>query len=421
MDATTRVKPALAFQMFAGALYTGSGSVNGPSGGRDGSFETGPSPLLVAGSSRNDDAQSIRLKFESPFVKLQRLQDELKEFHVELREAAASAPKGAAAGGEAQQAIWASLSSNVQQLQGQLDAMMQQPQVKQMMAANGPDAAAPSSSLLPQFDSLFDQYVAELTRNPSFQPFPAAHSAADAASASSTSGELAVLPKLDDRLNVLEKLLGTSAGGAAAAGGKPPPIPLLSFNSAQPITTTAVLPAPDLLTALSSLHAQLVQLNPQRLEFVSRACKQILIEQESIALSAKQSKEEAGAASSPKTASSDKSAEGTDSAATKPYAAQVSHLYALTARWDTLALTLPTLIARLSSLHALHASSATLASRVSSLERQSGAIDAAIVAQKDGLQAVSKAAADNLAAIHANFKAMDERIKQLTKKMEQIK
>ena len=453
---STRVRPAVAFQHFAGALYTGSGSISGGGiGGQNvSSFESGSNALVAGGSSSsianggpsNEDSQSIRLKFESPFVKLQRLQDELKEFHVELREAAASAPKS---GGEAnaQQDIWSNLSGNVQQLQGQLDAMLSQPQVKQMMlqttgAGDASAATSPSSSgsLLPQFDSLFDQYVAELTANPSFQPFPtpAAAAADSAASYSSStvasSPELVALPKLDERLNVLEKLLGTSAGSKQA-----PSLPMLAFNApaassaavggaAAPSTT--VLPAPDLLTALASLHAQMAQLNPQRLEFISRSCKQILIEQESIAISAKQIKEDALSAGS-STAASPKAAVANNNetpatttatdAAARPYAAQIAHLYALTSRWDTLALTLPTLIARLSSLHTLHASSATLAARVSGLERQSGAIDAAITAQREGMQAVSKAAADNLAAIQANFKAMDARIQLLTQKMEQLK
>ena len=98
----------------------------------------------------------------------------------------------------------------------------------------------------------------------------------------------------------------------------------------------------------------------------------------------------------------------------------MAHLYALTSRWDSLALTLPALISRLSSLHALHASSATLAQRVSTLERQSGAIDAALEAQREGVKAVAASAKENIATMHANFKAMDQRIQHLTKKMEQL-
>lgn len=439
VDTSTRVRPALAFQHFAGALYTGEGAR------QNGTFETGPSALLVAGAAGSGsqapssvgagaaaDAQAVRLKFENPFIKLQRLQDEIKEFDVELREAVAQQPKGGAP--DAAQDLWATLSTSVHQLQGQLDAMLDQPQVKQMLAQEGGQAAgmaaAASASLLPQFDSLFETYVAELTANPSFQPYPAsaaAHSDVAAPAAVSTSSELAALPKLDERLHALEKLLGMSAGA------KQPAMPQLSFNAPTAAAngtlsapSTTVLPAPDLVSALSSLHAQLVQLNPQRLEFVSRSCKQILIEQESIALSAKQAKEDA--ATGAKVASSpsgggdkkDEAAEAAAATAARPYAAQVSHLYSLTSRWDTLALTLPTLIARLSSLHALHASSATLAGRVADLERQSGAIDAALAAQRDGVQAVAKSAAENLAAIHANFKAMDNKIQQLNKKMEQI-
>jgi predicted nucleic acid-binding Zn-ribbon protein len=443
----------MAFQQFAGALYVGNRS--------SGSFEAGPSTLLVPGATTaagnsaasvrggSSDEEAVRLKFENPFVKLQRLQEELKEFDSELREAAKQQPKtGAAAGGgqasaasDAAQGIWTNLTANVQQLQGQLDAMLEQPQVKQLLqphqgsAAAAAAAATHSSSLLPHFDSLFEAYVAELTADPSFQPFPdtatAAPPASTAATGSASSAELAALPRLDERVHALEKLLGASATGATA---KQPQIPQLSFssgaasasspsNSASSVSASvSVLPAPDLVSALSSLHTQLLQLNPQRMEFVSRACKQILIEQESIALATKQNKEDAAAGGA---ASTDKKEDGGASAAAdasaKPYAAQVSHLYALTSRWDTLALTLPSLISRLSSLHGLHAASATLASRVSTLERQSGAIDAALTAQRDGIEALASTAKENIAALHANFKAMDARIQQINQKIEQLR
>jgi hypothetical protein len=389
----------------------------------------------------------VRLKLENPFIKLQRLQEELKEFDSELREAAKQQPQtGATAGGQASaasdatQGIWTNLTANVQQLQGQLDAMLEQPQVKQLLqphqgsTAAAAAAATHSSSLLPHFDSLFDAYVAELTADPSFQPFPDTATAATpsaAATASASSAELSALPKLDERVHALEKLLGASAAGAAA---KQPQIPQLSFSSGAASASSpsnsvssgsasvSVLPAPDLVSALSSLHTQLLQLNPQRMEFVSRACKQILIEQESIALATKQNKEDATAGGA---ASTDKKEDGGASAAAdasaKPYVAQVSHLYALTSRWDTLALTLPSLISRLSSLHGLHAASATLAARVGTLERQSGAIDAALTAQRDGVEALASTAKENIAALHANFKAMDARIQQINQKIEQLR
>jgi hypothetical protein len=441
VDTTTKLKPQLAFQQFAGALYTGAGTSRS-----NGTFEAGPSALLVAGShgsvasaalssssSAASDAQAIRLKFENPFVKLQRLQEELKDFDAELKAALAQQPKPAAGspkagakmnGADAADEIWANLAGNVQQLQGQLDSMLGQPAVAQLLQQNGQAAPAGSigagSSLLPQFDTLFDQYVAALSTNPAFQPFPAgANSAspAPAATGGASSAELAALPKLDERLHTLEKFLGTSAGT------KQPALPMVSFNSSSSSSSSTVLPAPDLITALSSLHSQLSQLNPARLELVSRSCKQLLIEQESLQLQGKgQSGKDEEAASKGAGSSEQKedaATTGTDALA-RPYAAQVAHLYALTSRWDSLALSLPALITRLSSLHSLHSSSAVLVQRVVDLERQSAAIDSALQAQREGVSAVAEAAQDNLQGIKENFRAMDTRIQELAKKMEQL-
>lgn len=407
------LRPAIAFQTFAGALYGGAAA-----------FESGRSASAASYESA---------KFESPFARLQRLQGELTEFANDLRAAAASVPSEAAGIDSA----WGTLGTSVAQLQGQLDSVIAQPQIQGILttaestnipSADPSSSSSSSSSLLPHFDTLFSDYVRALQQDPSFTPLPSTTQPTAPASGTLPS-ELAALPKLEDRLAVLEKFIGISSGTgggvgtAAANNANVKPGNILSFgvsssssasSSTASSSSVSVLPAPDLLTSLSSLHTQLASLNPQRLEFVQRAIKAVIIEQEAMTL--------AKTTASEKKEASESASSGASSGASAPaHAAQVSTLYSLTARWDSLALALPSLINRLTSLHTLHASSATLASRVVALERSSDEIDAAIRSQKDGIKEVQAAATENMKQIQDNFKAMEKRIEQIAQKMAQIK
>lgn len=424
------MKPRVAFQSFAGALYRG-----GP-GASHGVFETG-TDLLVAGSASSataadnaNDKAALSLKFESPFVRLSRLQQELAEFHGDLTAASAAQSQVGAAG--AGDDAWSSLGTSVAQLQGQLDGILAQPQFQSLLADGNASASVAGgnagAALLPQFDTLFGQYVAALEADANFVPqFDATEAASPStAAAVPTSADLSVAPKLDARLAVLERFVGLNGG---ASTKQPPAGSLLSFASSAPGTgpasstggaSVSVLPAPDLVSSLASLHAQLSALNPQRLEFVGRAVKAILIEQEAMQLNAKQSKEEDGASGAAAAGVAPKKEE-TPNSTTPAFAAQVAHLFALTDRWDALALGLPSLISRLSSLHTLHAASSSLVSRVASLEAASSAIESSVRAQAAGQQQLQTTALENLSQMRDNFTAMERRMEEITKKMEQIR
>jgi len=446
VDTVTNIKPELAFQRFAGALYGESGRAL--SRGATGVFES--HPPSAAPASATEESRSVALKFESPFARLQRLQEELREFDTELREATrAQSHAGTGAEASAADSVWSELSSNVQQLQQQLSTILSQPQVKQLLESDGSgaqaahDAAgtatAARSTLLPRFDSLFQHYVEQLKADPSFQPHndqtprTSATTSATESHTSTSSAELAALPKLDERLHALEKLMGLSG---RTATNKPPTVSMLSFNapsstssstassSLSNVPSVSTLPAPDLVTALQSLHTQLSALSPARVEWLARSFKQLLIDQETMQVN--KEKEAAQAHKTATNAATEKKGEDGKEAtaaaeASRPYASQVSHLYALTSRWDSLALSLPTLISRLSSLHSLHAASARLVSSVSSLERLSGEIDSALSRRQDAMESLRKTAIDNSETLRQNLAAMDKRIQELSTRMEQLK
>lgn len=367
---TAPLKPALAFERFAGKLFTATE-------GKDGASSRAEFSRLPPGERA----------FESPVDRFNRLQAEIEQFKADLQtlvNQVTPAVRGVSAD-DPLAALSNELSKNLVELEAQLRDVVSDPKVKALLQPSAAlDAAALAqrdamAKLLFELAQLRTGCAAETGAAKGKQEakapasgavyelyLPHERTAAGSAAATTATPDLAAL---DKRIAALEKSIGTP--GDAAPG------------------------FPDISTALRMLNRKIELLcNESHMDATLRRAK--ALSAELMALEQQRAKA-VGRAS--------------------PHEAKVNELYNMMHRWDKAAQMLPTVVARLQSLREVHEEAASVLSRLAQLEQQHDALERILKQDTEALQKLSESVAANAATMQKNLTALEQRFAALEHKL----
>jgi len=194
-------------------------------------------------------------------------------------------------------------------------------------------------------------------------------------------GELdaATVSSLDRRLAMLERTVG------------PPP---------QDDHTTPGSSFPDLQTGLRALSKKLELLDQTKLDRITQRTRVIIQELESV--------ETTKARTTQQTADE------------KARSSQVDSLYNLMTRWDSVATSVPQIVARLQSLKEVHEESATALLRLDAVDKQAESINQLLQEGKNALNKVSQNFAANMKVMESNMVSLEGRFNAISEKIEKL-
>jgi hypothetical protein len=385
--------PKLAFQHFAGAVYPVPSPVAGP--------------VAVARSS-----------FETPEDRLSRLKRDVAAFKAELdaltQRHQAAAAAAAAAGAAPAAGPQGSPLAVALLIQTELDEL-----ASDLGAASLAEAAVSASALPAHSASAasLSQGLASL-RVAAAAAAPAPTQAVTGApapvpsSSSSASPPLALvdLSAADRRLAALERVVGSSHA--------------------------ADLAFPDLCTGLASLSRQLELLDMGRVERIVRRVRSLSAELD--LLLAKQQQQATAAvvagtaggagaaagaagATSGATASFSSSSSSSSSLAASPVSAdQLNAMHSLLQRWDSIAASVPAVVARLQSLKGVHEGAALAVARVAALSAQHKNAQEALEESRGAMATLTAAVEENAQTMGRNVETLQARMAALTDKVDKL-
>eukprot|EP00930_Biecheleria_cincta_P105589 TRINITY_DN98383_c0_g1_i1.p1 TRINITY_DN98383_c0_g1~~TRINITY_DN98383_c0_g1_i1.p1 ORF type:complete len:409 (-),score=119.09 TRINITY_DN98383_c0_g1_i1:73-1239(-) len=152
-------------------------------------------------------------------------------------------------------------------------------------------------------------------------------------------------------------------------------------------------PFPDLQSAVTQLQKRVGLLDSQKLDSMSKGVDKVLREIEKVLA---------------------KKAE-LDGGADKELDQKVNQLYDFCHRWNASAASLPSIVARLQTLQALHLQSCSFAKRLASLEQQQEELVKLLGTTMDAVQDLGKGLQENMGVMRDNMKSLEEKIVKVVK------
>jgi len=104
-----------------------------------------------------------------------------------------------------------------------------------------------------------------------------------------------------------------------------------------------------------------------------------------------------------------------DGGADKELDQKVNQLYDFCHRWNASAASLPSIVARLQTLQALHLQSCSFAKRLASLEQQQDELSKLLGTTMDAVQDLGKGLQENMSVMRDNMKSLEEKIVKVVK------
>ncbi|KAJ1720118.1 hypothetical protein LPJ53_005216 [Coemansia erecta] len=190
---------------------------------------------------------------------------------------------------------------------------------------------------------------------------------------------------LEQRIAVLEKILGSTSSGAPSAGRS------------------------SLVDAVARMRQQLdVLADPNRIEGIQRRIKQVLVDMERLEIANAQSARAMNASAE------DKAAARLDPATVK----RIDQVYEKLTSVDSLIELAPATAKRLQSLATLHVEASEAVARIGRIEKEQGGIKEELAVMKEVAESLRAAVGENAGTLKENMKHIDSRIAALNDRLQ---
>lgn len=364
---TNNLRPQLAFEQFAGKVYSRSAA----------EFADGD----LRGKLRQVSSQRAEFVsfppseqiFESPLERFNRLKEEIAQFQQDMQVLSGKA----ASKDDAPANVSIAISKELSKLETDLGSMVHNKAFRTFLDPSYRDASDLEQK------NLMDKLMHEMGKAGGLVK-------SDETKAAGTGGKgqityelyynpqrdgtrtLASLVDLDKRISIIEKCLGVANEDKS-----------FSF--------------PDVHAALVHLSKRLELLDNHKLEGVNRQLKSLMGDIEAFH-QVKETAEQGNAQNE-----------------------KINKLYEMMTKWDESSEQLPFVISRLQSLRELHEESAATVMRVQSMDNDQAEITRLLTHDKQALDRVEKNLASNLKVMQNNVKTLEARITELNSKFEKLK